>query len=109
MMQPKKGDRVRVTWEGVYYSHPTVGHHLLTNGTGGLYGVPVDAVIEVMAPALPEEPAPWSIVSNAAGDAWQRGETTNWYCAVIDDMGHTWAELNARFGPLTVLREGRGQ
>lgn len=51
---PRPGDRVRVTYEGVYRHNGTDGGMLIDVG-GDLWGLPVGSAVEILPPSEPPE------------------------------------------------------
>jgi hypothetical protein len=58
---------------------------------------------------MPEEPPIFSIVIDDSGDAWQRGQSGDWGCAMGGRFYQEWpwSKLQETFGPTTFLHNGQ--
>ena len=107
MSSPKPGDRVRVTFEGKVDATFAGFPHTVTLDGGTRWGIPGEATVEVLAPALPPEPPVGSVVLDDLGRAWQRRksfrDTSRWK-ATHHRLGEaSWESLKSVAGPLRVL------
>jgi len=106
MSTVKVGDRVRATCEEsvivgeVKYVYPE-SVSVAVDGDEGMYYVS-DGVwtVEVLAPPIPDVVG--TVVLDTDGDAWQRNDEF-WRCVSSMYYKYTLADLQFRYGPLTVL------
>lgn len=114
---PAEGSRIRVThtqtpqvFEGVVAGYdPLTGCVRLTDGqvvaveSGDHWTI----TVEVIDPALPEEPREGALRRGNTGDLWRR-RADGWYLMVSSELSKprkptTWADLHVRYGPLVPM------
>lgn len=100
MTEPKRGDRVRVTYEAIYENAAGEGAHWLSAGDRAPL-VPPGATIEVIKPEV-EEPTAFGGVVEVDGNHWVRADDDSEPWRDQDGDWASWAELKRR-GNITVL------
>jgi hypothetical protein len=109
MTAPQPGDRVRVTYEGVW-TGPCHVQVFVSRGDSDLHcAVPADATVEVLPPPVyanhdTTEFQPRDVVRDAEGDVFVRGGASGWWA--LDEF--EWRRHSIAIPPLTLLvREGQ--